>query len=222
MRKCYKVTRVAATVDLDGQWDSGVWQGVEAAAIDNWMGDEPSHKPTAQVKAVYDDEAIYINFRVEDKYVRAVAKGYHGDVWEDSCVEFFFTPGDDIAQGYFNVETNCGGTMLFNRQTTRGVDVVKVADEDCDKVKMYHTLDEIVDPEIKADTTWQLQYRLPFEVIEKYAPTFVKPAPGKKWQANFYKCADETSHPHWLTWNIIKESQPNFHVPEFFGIFEFI
>jgi hypothetical protein len=38
---------------------------------------------------------------------------YQGDVWTDSCVEFFFTPGPDLDDGYFNIEANCGGTLEF-------------------------------------------------------------------------------------------------------------
>jgi len=54
--------------------------------------------------------------------------------------------------------------------------------------------------------------------------TFVGPlgAPsGQIWRANFYKCADESSHPHWGSWADIGE-RLDFHQPECFGeiIFE--
>lgn len=217
----YLVKRVNETVGLDGAWDKGVWEGVEAVEIVNWMGDEPEHKPCSRAKLLYDDEAIYVNFKVVDKYVRAVAQGYQGSVWEDSCVELFFTPGEDVGQGYFNVETNCGGTMLFCHQTLRGVDVTEIPDKWCDKVEIYHSLPVIVEPEIADDTQWSLQYRLPFEVVNQFAPVFVKPASGAHWRANLYKCGDETSKPHWLTWNVIDKPQPDFHVPGCFGVLEF-
>ena len=40
--------------------------------------------------------------------------------------------------------------------------------------------------------------------------------------ANFYKCGDETQKPHYLSWNPVKTSKPDFHRPEYFGklIFE--
>jgi hypothetical protein len=56
--------------------------------------------------------------------------------------------------------------------------------------------------------------------MEKYS-TFVKPAPGVKWRANLYKCADATSHPHWLTWSKVDYNRPNFHLPDYFGELEF-
>ncbi|AQT70321.1 hypothetical protein STSP2_03527 [Anaerohalosphaera lusitana] len=215
--KRYVVKRVSERPGLCGEWDKGLWGGVEAAEIDSWLGGEDRDRPCARVKAVYDEGAIYVNFRVEDKYVRAVARGYHGPVWEDSCVEFFFTPGEDVSEGYFNVETNCGGTMLFNRQKERGVENVAVGEADCDKVEIYHSLDKIIEPEIKEEVVWSLQYRLPFEVVRKYAPSFDEPGEGVKWRANFYKCGDETSRPHFMTWNPIVVEEPDFHRPEFFG-----
>ena len=44
----------------------------------------------------------------------------------------------------------------------------------------------------------------------------------EKLMGNFYKCADGTDSPHYVSWSPIKTEKPNFHCPEFFGelIFE--
>ncbi|MCK4999459.1 MAG: hypothetical protein KAS23_07985, partial [Anaerohalosphaera sp.] len=103
----------------------------------------------------------------------------------------------------------------------RGVEVAAVPDQWCDTVEIYHSLDTIVEPEIAEDTDWVIQYRLPYELIERNGPAFVKPASGVQWRGNFYKCGDKTSHPHWLTWNIVDRPMPDFHVPGCFGVLEF-
>ena len=36
-------------------------------------------------------------------------------------------------------------------------------------------------------------------------------------RANFYKCADKTKKPHFVSWQPIALPSPNFHCPEFFG-----
>jgi hypothetical protein len=36
-------------------------------------------------------------------------------------------------------------------------------------------------------------------------------------RANFYKCADNTRIPHYVSWNPIEVASPDFHRPEFFG-----
>ena len=216
----YQVPKLGQPVKLDGNWDKDVWKKVPALDIKSYMGEKPEHIPQAQAKLLYDDNSIYVIFRVEDRYVRAVAKGYHGPVCEDSCAEFFFTPSADISQGYFNVEVNAGGTMLFHHQRQRGQKVVQVSKADCDQVEIFHSLPKIIDPEIAEPITWILEYRIPYRVLEKYA-TLTRPGPGVTWRANFYKCADKTSHPHWLTWLVVDRPTPDFHRPEYFGTLEF-
>jgi hypothetical protein len=35
--------------------------------------------------------------------------------------------------------------------------------------------------------------------------------------ANFYKCGDELSVPHYISWAPIEAEKPNFHRPDCFG-----
>jgi hypothetical protein len=76
-----------------------------------------------------------------------------------------------------------------------------------------------VDPEIQGPVEWCLEYSIPLSIFEAYLGKAVDPA-GGRWRGNFYKCGDETSHPHWASWSPIGE-ELNFHCPEHFGILEF-
>ena len=96
-----------------------------------------------------------------------------------------------------------------------------MAAQDCDRVEIAHSLPKFVDPETEELTTWTLEYRLPFYIIKKYCPDASNPKPGVNWKANFYKCADGTSHPHWLTWSFVDHPTPRFHMPEHFGMLKF-
>ena len=42
----------------------------------------------------------------------------------------------------------------------------------------------------------------------------------RRWRGNAFKCADETSHPHWASWAPIGEAL-NFHAPGWFGDLDF-
>jgi len=214
------VPKLQDPVDINAQWDKEPWLGIAAAELTNYMGDYPEHFPKVLFKVAYDDEALYIIWQVHDQYIVAVADQYQGAVYKDSCVEFFFTPDADVSLGYFNLEMNGGGTALFNFQPKPWTDQQQIAKSDFDKITIAHSLPRIVHPEIADTLTWTLEYRIPFSIIEKYAPT-VRPAPGVVWRANFYKCADNSSHPHWLTWSPVEYSRPNFHLPQFFGYLEF-
>jgi hypothetical protein len=180
------------------------------------MGELPAHFPEVDIRLAYDDKALYLIFRVLDRFVCARKQNYQDPVCEDSCVEFFFTPGEDRSMGYFNLEVNCGGTAFFHHQKGREIEDVPVSIADDNKVQIAHSAPKNIDPEVSESTNWVVEYSLPFTILGNYTPLTI-PAPGVIWYANFYKCADESTHPHWLTWNRVNLPRPDFHQPEFFG-----
>ena len=87
----------------------------------------------------------------------------------DSCVEFFVEPV--AGRGYFNFEINSGGTILlhYNAQSaTVHHDPVEVYDARLDKVRIYHSMERVVDPEITDPVNWIVEFRVPYEVFEAY------------------------------------------------------
>lgn len=205
---------------IDALWENKFWKGSEAQSLKNFMGSRPSHFPDTQVKLKYDSNNIYVIFRVKDHYIRAVAKETNGRVYEDSCVELFFTPGPDVNRGYFNLETNCNGVFLLQYHLNNGKKQGFVDLKDAGKIEMAHSLDKNVENEITEPLIWTIEYKIPFSILSKYMDVD-KPGSGVRWRANFYKCGDKTSHPHWLTWAPVVFPKPNFHLPEFFGWLEF-
>jgi len=215
-----KIAHLKEGVQIDANWDKSLWREIPAEKLRYYMGERPKHMPETEVKIAYDKEAIYVIFRVQDRYVRAVVTEYQGSVCRDSCVEFFFAPNSEISKGYFNLEMNCGGTALFAFQEAPREGIISIPESDYNQVKVAHSLPRVVDPEIETPVTWTVEYRIPLALLEKYSPV-TSPGPGVLWRANFYKCADGTSHPHWLTWARVDYPQPQFHLPEFFGTLEF-
>jgi hypothetical protein len=217
----YRVKPADGSIGIDADWTKSAWGGVESLRLAHFMGERPTHFPEVEAKLLYDRDAIYVAFRVVDRYVRAVANAHQAAVYCDSCVEFFFAPGEDLAKGYFNLEMNCGGTMLFHHQVVPRSNKVIVDAADLVRIEVAHSLPTIVEPEVPGPITWTVEYRLPVDVLGKYAPDALRPSPGVRWRANFYKCADETSHPHWLTWSPVNHPSPDFHRPGDFGMLEF-
>lgn len=216
----YHVKKATGVFDPNNGWESRFWANAGELQLCNFMGQKPEHFPPTRAKVLYDANNIYVMFSVSDRYVRAVAKKFQDSVCRDSCVEFFFTPGEDISKGYFNLETNCGGVILLYHQTSRSENRRSVADEDCEQIKIAASLPRTVEPEITEPTSWTIQYAIPYTMLQKYAPVMI-PQKGVRWRANFYKCADATSHPHWLTWAKVARPKPDFHLPEFFGTIVF-
>lgn len=214
----YEVVRLESTLEIDGNWNKQEWQAVVPLSINNFKGDIPGFLPKAQAKMMYDDTYIYVIFRVEDRFVRCLTTEYNGPVWEDACVEFFFSP-TKTANDYFNLEINSGGTPLMHYNDSNKKSF-PLSSEILKSIEIAHSLPEVIDPEIEEHITWTLEYKLPLEILKKYSGVD-HPKKGTVWQGNFYKIAENNSNPHYITWAPIGGKVPNFHQPEFFGILEF-
>lgn len=198
------------------------FSNAEPGTLTNIRPESSDHHPEVNFALLHDAKNLYLHFNVEDRFVRVVHSGLQVPVYKDSCVEFFVKPKTD--RGYFNFELNAGGSMLLDyiEDPTRTKQGFKKATtlpaELCTKVDIIHSLPRTVEPEIKEPLSWSLSVKIPFAVMEP----FTGPLPcnsGTTWRGNFYKCADETSHPHWLSWSPVKEL--NFHAPECFGELRF-
>jgi len=210
----YNIDRLKKAMKIDGKWDKPEWKNIKPVDITNYMGEIPKFRPTVQAKMMYDDENIYVIFRVQDRYVHIVTKDIGGQVWTDSACEFFFSPDTSLPLNYFNLEVNGGGTPLL------GYRGKKPTVEDIKMIEIAHSLPQIVDPEITEPVVWTLEYRIPLAMIEKYS-NVTRPKKGVVWKANFYKIAEKTSNPHYITWSVVTNDKPNFHLPQFFGTLNF-
>jgi len=203
---------------MQGLWNGSVWHNVPTLEVSNFRPEGSIHRPLTKCKLLHDSERFYGIFRVDDQYVRSVNTGFQADVYKDSCVEIFLQPKS--TGGYFNFEFNCGGALLASYVTdpTRIDGRVKqstpLAPDDDRQILRYHNLPGLVELEITKKQTWFLEFSIPLAMLEKYAGKLGKIA-GQNWRGNFYKCGNETSHPHWGSWSPVNDL--NFHLPASFG-----
>ncbi len=216
----YIVQRVGGAAEEGCSWDRGAWADIEPLELSCFMGSEPKHRPLTRAKLLYDHSCVHVRFRVEDRYVLAAASRHQDNVCSDSCVELFFAPEDRLDHGYFNVEVNCGGTVLLHHQLARQTQDVAVDPAFIHRMAVRSSLPRRTPPELSHPLVWTVGYRIPFRSLRRYAPVTV-PEPGVGWRANLYKCADDSSHPHWLTWAHVDNPTPDFHLREFFGTLRF-
>jgi hypothetical protein len=216
----YLLKRLKQPGRIDGNWNKFQWDRIPALSVSNFMGQIPSFKPEVFAKLMYDDENIYAIFIVKDRFVRCLTTIINGPVWEDSCVEFFFSPDAGLPNSYFNLEVNCGGTPLMHFNTFPDSGPRILSAEDIISIEIAHSMPPVVDPELTGTVIWTLEYRIPLTTIRKYA-SVSQPAKGVSWKANFYKIAENNSNPHYMTWSPVRNAVPNFHLPQFFGTLNF-
>lgn len=181
--------------------------------IVNWS--EFPYKPEVSVQIAYNEDELFLRYQVNEQAVKAEITESNGQVWTDSCVEFFLSPeGNDE---YYNLEMNCIGTALLGFRK-KGEPTVHASEEQIANIRRISSFGESPFPEQKEPTEWQITMAIPWEVFFKHQ---LKPEMGSKMRGNFYKCGDGLSVPHFISWTKIKTDKPSFHAPEYFGGMEF-
>lgn len=174
----------------------------------NWPSAFPE-KPEVTVEVTNNQDYLFLHFFVKGEQLRALTTEDQGHVWEDSCVEFFCqVPGEDY---YLNFETNCIGAMVASRRRGRNLDVQALSPAEMAQIERRCTFPRQVIAERDGWFAWEVELRIPLHLIFGDNPK------TKSLRANFYKCADKTKKPHYLSWQPISLPQPDFHCPQFFA-----
>lgn len=181
-------------------------------SIINWK--DFSYLPNVSFRIFYSKQSIFIKYSIFEQSILAQKLKSNDSVYQDSCVEFFVSPGDG---NYYNFEFNCIGTSYLGCGASRETRNT-VSDVITDKIKTYSTLGTEGFSEIIEDTKWSLITQIPLELFTNKSTRELK---GSSMKANFYKCGDQLSVPHYVTWNSIKAEKPDFHRPECFGEINF-
>ncbi len=175
----------------------------------NWPRKYPDC-PETKVFMAHDEQSLYILFGVKGKQLRALAVEDQQAVWEDSCVEFFC---QEFGEPYYmNFEVNCIGVMAAARRLGQNEGVNLLNAEEMHQIQRFSSLKKEKIEEKDGVFEWKVGISIPLRLICPDFDGFPLPL-----QANFYKCADGTKSPHFVSWQPIDLPQPLFHCPEFFG-----
>lgn len=210
----YTIKKAKQLVNLSASFAEGAWKDAENLPIAIVRPESSAHHPIVNARMLYDDKGIYLRFEVQDRYVVARKTNYQDGVCADSCVEFFVQPKG--RKDYYNFEMNAIGTVLLYNvkdptRTDHGfADYVKVPAEQVQGMSLATSLHGVIDPEITEPVDWSLATFIPFSVFELDA----NPVSGEVWRANLYKCADKSSHNHWIS--AFPLTVLNYHLPECF------
>jgi hypothetical protein len=160
-----------------------------------WIGRSQSH--------------LFIKYFVNGNVLRAIYTHDQESVWKDSCVEFFCQlPGH---QEYTNFEFNCIGTC-YSAVNKKPRDGKLRPVSEMQQIDRYPSMERKAFNEMEGDFKWELTVAIPFALMgidSNHLPD--------KIMGNFYKCGDDTSMKHYVSWNPILTETPDFHRPDFFG-----
>ena len=172
-----------------------------------WVKDYPA-TPKTEVTLSYDDKGFLVHFVSWETDLRAVETAHNTPVHKDSCMELFMKFAPDTDERYINIEINPNGAAFGGVCYCRERQVL-IDPSDLDMLNIQTAI---------FDDRWEIDYRIPVALIQKYIPTYHH-ATGARLCGNFYKCGDETGHPHFACFSNIAWEHPDYHRPEFFAEF---
>lgn len=176
----------------------------------NWIDEYPS-LPEVSFRIAHNDEAILLQYAVHENELLAAVTEDNGAVWTDSCVEFFVS--FDRGEHYYNAEFSCIGKALLGYRKV-GERTIHASQQVMQLIERLPSLgtDPIV--KTKGDFSWTLTLVIPISAFWK---SHLKNLSGVEARGNFYKCGDNLSTPHFVSWSVIDTPKPSFHQPPFFG-----
>lgn len=190
--------------------------GVEPQHIDccNWPK-EFSYAPRVCFRLFHTGSDLMLRFEVKERYTAARVDRDNGEVWTDSCVEFFIAPD---RCGYYNFETTCIGHLLLAYRVSRNEGVEHASHAVIDTIIRTPSLPATTFEEREGDNHWTLTLRIPATALFRHK---ISDWSGMEARINLFKCGDKLSHPHFLSWQPIRTEKPDFHRPEFFENVQF-
>ena len=166
----YLVKRAQVKPDITAPFDAPCWADAEIMKIDRFYKEGSNFNPEVNFKLMYDAEGLYGLFEVHDQYVRCTNTKFQSGVCCDSCLEFFVRPAAGV--GYQNFEISASGTMLCMHITNPGrtakgfIEYRFLTEEEVKDIKIFHTLPDVVEPELQGPCTYRLGWFMPFSLFK--------------------------------------------------------
>lgn len=198
----YRIRRVELPADVPA--DSPLWLQAEVARIGSFTWDDgKGYRPNTTARLLATDGGLSVRFQTDETPLTVRYTKNNEDVWCDSCVEFFIQPNPRDPR-YLNFEMNPAGALLLGIGTeSDGRELLDF------EVQNFRIVPQVI------EGCWTHRLYVPYAFLEEQigplAPSF---------RGNLMKCGDETQHPHFGSWNPIEWPEPQFHLSEFFGLFE--
>lgn len=185
--------------------------GGERNRIDTINWPDFPYRPDVTFSIGYTAHELLLKYYVTEEHFRAEKTETNQEVYEDSCVEFFVSPGEEGI--YYNFEFNGIGTCLMGWATGRH-DRQRADPGIVSSIRRMGSAGRAPVAEREGAFSWTITIAIPFSIFFCHATC---PAPGESFRANFYKCGDKLKVPHYVTWNPVGTEKPDFHQPPFFG-----
>jgi hypothetical protein len=209
------VRRATAAVQIDGQLNEADWAAAPASsAFVNTMNGSRG-EVRANVKMLWDDQAVYFGFDVADDYLHATGSERDAHLWEQDCVEIMADPDGD-GTNYFELQVAPTGQVFDTHYDTRR-QPQPFGHVDWNSQIETRVSTRGTPNDDAADEGYTVEIRIPYASFRHGdGPLLVAPAVDSNWRFNFY-VMDTRPDGGQRTAGWSPTLEGDFHVPARFG-----
>lgn len=205
--------RVVRPISLNAEHSAPDWQSAEQICFDSdWQGKNPDPALTTEVRALWSLEMLYLHFacRYRDLFIfeDSDPNGRRDHLWDRDVAEAFLQPPDtmtprDLAiRRYKEFEIAPNGMWIDLDISPAGL-----ADLKSGMNRSVYVNEE--------EKIWIAELVIPMQSLTTNFD------PSVPWRVNFYRVEGKTEPRRYMAWQPTHTAQPNFHVPEKFGVLRF-
>ncbi len=215
---CKHITRPLV---LSGKIDDSLWQAALPAHLHDARTGAPARFVTT-VRALYDEEFLYVAFACEDDYVWGTISAHDGPIYEEECVEVFINPASATHQ-YYEINLSPRNVVfdacILNGRTPAQPygSFLGLREWHAEGLRTAVHIAGNLNQAGQAQS-WSAEFAIPFHTL--FGAPHVPPRSGDEWRVNFYRI--DTPHnakSELYAWSTTE--LPTFHLPWRFGWLRF-
>ena len=199
--------RTPVDISLDSRNPAADWQSATPVRFcADWQAKNPDNGLETEVRVLWSPSNLYLRFVCHYRelfiFEDSDPNGRRDRLWDRDVAEAFLQPEPSPERYYKEFEVAPNGMWIDLDITPSGL-----ADLKSGLSRSVH-VDE-------PQRVWVAELRIPLLSLTRSFD------PARPWRANFYRVEGQTEPRRYLAWQPTFTPQPNFHVPEAFGILRF-
>jgi hypothetical protein len=195
----------------EADFDNPIWEQCQLVRIERyWSGEPAMDSRHAEARVCWSSEALHVRFVGRQKEPLVVSDNPRKDrktlgLWDRDVCEIFLAPDPAEPWRYFEFEAAPTGEWV-----DLGITVLPSGREtDWDYASGFTTAAKLEGEQLLVGM------RIP------WSEAIPKPKAGEEWRVNVFRCAGPEAPERYLAWRPTRTGEPNFHVPEAFGVLHF-
>lgn len=201
---------IADAIAVD-DFDHPAWDECLPVRIEHyWSGEPAPASRHAEARVCWSDDGLHVRFVGQQHEPLIVAENPVTDrktlgLWDRDVCEIFVAPDAVHPERYFEFEAAPTGEWV-----DLGI-VVTPSGRETD----WDFYSGMTAAASVGEETLLIGIRIPWSV------SIPKPEKGDEWRANVFRCIGPEAPDRYLAWRPTRTPEPNYHVPEAFGVLKF-